>query len=433
MNDALFEVQRRTLDDGGEEVQFRHQSSMGGAEKTFRFRPSGLVEVDIQRAGVSFWSVVFGPGVGNPSVEDLENRFLQRLAGYQRGGDSEKLLPGKQREDVFVPSSGLRLATLEDNYFLSALMPKEGVREVLIQPVRQRASVGDDEARFVSLDEMSAADEDTADEQWLLARSAEARMRFDTFMGSKRYGDLTALPYELESTVRWGFFGFLARPLYYGLNWIYQRVPNYGWAIVLMTIVIRLVFFPLTHKSQKSMAKMQEINPQVQALRKRYRPKLKDKQGRPNPDAQRQMNEEMMGLYKKAGVNPASGCLPILLQIPVFFAFFKLLSTSVELRNAPWIGWVKDLSVPDPIWLLPIGMLVTSVVVQRMSPPPPDPMQKRLMQIFPVMFAGFSITFPAGLVLYWVTNNFLTMGQQAFYQRSKKKEASSAAKKDTRS
>lgn len=167
------------------------------------------------------------------------------------------------------------------------------------------------------------------------------------------------------------------------------------------------------------MTRMQELNPKVQAIRTKYRSKLKDKNGRPNPEASRQMNEEVMQVYKKAGVNPAAGCLPILLQAPVFFAFFRLLSTAVELRNAPWIGWVTDLSVADPYYVLPLIMGGTSVALQRMMPAAPDPMQRRMMQLLPIMFTVFAFQFPSGLLIYWITNNVLSMLQQAITVRLK--------------
>ncbi len=138
------------------------------------------------------------------------------------------------------------------------------------------------------------------------------------------------------------------------------------------------------------------------------------------------MNEEVMKVYKTAGVNPASGCLPVLLQAPVFFAFFRLLSTAVELRNAPWIGWIKDLSVPDPIYVLPILMGATSIAMQRMMPAAPDPMQRRMMQLLPIMFMFFAFAFPSGLVLYWVTNNLLSMLQQGVMMQLKKRREAAA-------
>lgn len=424
LNDALFQVERNALDSGVEEIRFLYRGGLGTAEKAFRFQPTGLIDVEIAVADDDRWSVVFGPGVRNPSVDEMEDRLIQRMASYKRGDDEEKILPTKQKDVVIVPAAGLQWATLEDNYFLAALVPSSGVSSFEIRPLRQAAEIRADESRYSP--STGAGDEATTPAQEMLLRPSDDRVQLTAYMGAKNYGDLADLPYGLESTVRWGFFGFVARPMYYGLVWIYERIPNYGWAIVLMTLIIKLIFFPLTHKSQKSMAKMQEISPKVQALRNRYRSKLKDKQGRPNAEAQRQMNEEMMTLYRQAGVNPASGCLPVLLQIPVFFAFFRLLSTAIELRGAPWLGWVHDLSIADPWYLLPAVMLITSVMLQRMTPPPPDPVQRRLMQLFPFMFGIFAIAFPAGLVLYWTTNNILTMGQQAFYLRSKKKNEAAA-------
>jgi len=293
----------------------------------------------------------------------------------------------------------------------------------VVNPVYERPNADPDQQRFLPMSAKDSEPNLVPELELLLVPSGD-ELQLATYLGAKKYSRLTALPYGLEETVRWGFFGFLGRPLYRGLQWIYDHVvANYGWAIVLMTFLIKLVFFPLTHKSQESMGKMQELNPKIQAIRNKYRSKMKDRQGRPNLEAQRQMNEEVMAVYRSAGVNPAAGCLPLVLQIPVFFAFYKLLAVAVELRNAPWIFWVRDLSVPDPYWILPILMGVTGILLQRMTPAPPDPMQKRLMQLMPIMFAFFAFAFPTGLVLYWLTNNLLTMVQQSYYLRRKKAAA----------
>jgi YidC/Oxa1 family membrane protein insertase len=165
------------------------------------------------------------------------------------------------------------------------------------------------------------------------------------------------------------------------------------------------------------MRKMQKLAPKMQAIRERYRPKLRDKQGRFNAEAQRQMNEEIMGLYRAEGVNPAGGCLPILVQLPIFFAFYQLLSTAVELWRSPWELWIRDLTAPDPYWVLPIVMGVSQLVQTKMTPPPPDPVQRRLIQAMPIVFTVFSLGFPSGLVLYWLTNNILSIAQQGLYNR----------------
>jgi len=202
---------------------------------------------------------------------------------------------------------------------------------------------------------------------------------------------------------------------------------------VLMTIVLKIMLLPLTLTAYSSMQKMQRLNPKIQAIRERYRPKLRDKQGKMNSEAQRQMNEEVMALYKAEGVNPAGGCLPILLQIPVFFAFYSLLSASVELWHAPWIGWIHDLSAKDPYYVLPILMGVTQVIQQKMTPAAADPIQRRMFQLFPVIFTVFSLGFPSGLVLYWLVNNILTIIQQAIQNAVRPPAVPEPAKRGGRS
>jgi YidC/Oxa1 family membrane protein insertase len=171
------------------------------------------------------------------------------------------------------------------------------------------------------------------------------------------------------------------------------------------------------------MRRMQELNPKVQAIREKWRPKLKDRQGKPNVEAQRKMQEEMTGLFRSEGVNPAGGCVPMLLQIPVFFAFYNVLSTAVELRHAPWFLWIADLSVKDPYYVLPLVMGATQFVQQRMTPQAGDPMQRRIFQMMPIVFTFLFLGFPSGLVLYWLVNNVLTIAQQGIYNHLKAREA----------
>ncbi|MEO8276514.1 MAG: membrane protein insertase YidC, partial [Thermoanaerobaculia bacterium] len=193
-------------------------------------------------------------------------------------------------------------------------------------------------------------------------------------------------------------------------------------AIVLLTMALKIVLLPLSLSAFKSMRKMQKLNPKMQAVRERWKGKLRDKNGRFNPDSQRQMNEEIMGLYRSEGVNPAGGCFPMLIQLPVFFSFYSLLSSAVELWHSPWIGWIHDLTASDPYYVLPIVMGISQIVQQRMTPAPPDPVQKRLMQFLPVVFTIFSLGFASGLVLYWLTNNILTIAQQKIYNSFKDHE-----------
>jgi YidC/Oxa1 family membrane protein insertase len=274
--------------------------------------------------------------------------------------------------------------------------------------------------------ELTDEEEEMPREVAILLQPGTDSVEVSAFWGAKKYSRLADTPWGLERTIDWGWFGFISRPLLWILNWIYGNlIANYGWAVVLTTILIKFLLLPLTHKSHVSMEKMQKLNPKMQAVRQKYRGKLRDKQGRFNADAQRKMNEELQALYKQEGVNPAGGCVPMLLQLPVFFAFFRLLPSAVELRQAPWILWVRDLSAPDPIYLLPILMGASQFWQQKLTPTSADPMQRRIFQLFPFMFTIFAFSFPSGLVLYWLVNNILTMVQIAVYKKLKERKAAS--------
>ena len=420
LNKALFAVDRPSTN----EVRFRHQSNRGSAEKIFSFDEEGFLSAKIRVLGNDRWAVLLGPGLRDLEEKDTSNQYLIRGVGYRYGEDTELLVTGKNKEEQFLGVPGLDWVSFEDSFFLQAMIPQEGVRDVLVRPVRQRSGLDEEQPRFLPVSTELEGEESSVEQMLFLVASGE-QMQFDMFVGAKRYGTLVKQPHHLEDAVRWGFVGFLAKPLYFGLEWLHANVtPNYGWSIVLMTLIIRFCFFPLTWKSQKSMTKMQELNPKVQAIRNKYKSKLRDKQGRPNLEAQRQMNDEVMGIYRNAGVNPMSGCLPVLLQMPVFFALFKLLSAAVELRNAPWIGWIQDLSSADPYFILPIAMGASSLLMQKMMPAAGDPMQRRIMQMMPIVFTVFALAFPSGLVLYWVTSNLFTMAQQAILMRGREKTAS---------
>jgi len=184
------------------------------------------------------------------------------------------------------------------------------------------------------------------------------------------------------------------------LSWFYKYVPNYGWCIILLLICIKIIFFYPTQKSYESMAAMRKLQPEQKRLQERF------------GDDRQQLGQEMMALYKKHKVNPLGGCLPILIQIPVFFALYKVLLMSIEMRQAPFIGWLEDLSVQDPYFVLPVLMGISMFIQQRLNPQPPDPMQAKIMSFLPVLFTVMFLFFPAGLVLYWVVNNVLSIVQQ---------------------
>ena len=425
LDGALFETVRGA---DGASVTFRYSGPLGVAEKSFRFDPQGLLEVSIsvEQPG---WGIYFGPGIRNPTEAELKNRFERRGVVYREGDSVEVLDPQKEDGVKVLRMPSVHWVGIEDLYFLSAQIPQAGVARALALPVLVQP--GSDGATFLPLppkDQLTKEQKDLSREFAVVLEPSAPQVSLLSFWGAKAFDDLKALddpavggrhaPYGLEGAVRLGTFGFLARPLLAGLHWIHDHiVGNYGWAIILMTILIKLILLPFTHRSTLSMRKMQKLNPRMQSIRERYRPKLRDKQGRPNLEMQRKMDEETMALYKQEGVNPAGGCLPLLLQMPVLFAFYTMLSTAVELRGAPWILWIQNLAAQDPYYVLPIVMGVSQFLQVRMTPQAGDPMQRRIFQIVPLFWTILFFSFPSGLVLYWLTNNILTIAQQAIYNR----------------
>ncbi|WP_456377754.1 membrane protein insertase YidC [Thiolapillus sp.] len=231
------------------------------------------------------------------------------------------------------------------------------------------------------------------------------------YMGPKDQEDLAAIAEGLDLVVDYGWLTILAKPMYEILSWINGIVGNWGWTILIFTVLIKAVFFKLSETSYKSMAKMRHLAPRVQALKDRY------------GDDKQRMQAAMMKLYKESGANPLSGCLPMLIQMPFFIALYWVLMESVELRQAPWILWIKDLSVKDPYFVLPVLMGASMFVQQKLNPAPPDPMQAKLLMALPFVFTIMFAFFPSGLVLYWVANNVLSIAQQWVITRNIEKQA----------
>ncbi|MBS7662724.1 membrane protein insertase YidC [Pseudomonas lalucatii] len=233
------------------------------------------------------------------------------------------------------------------------------------------------------------------------------------YAGPKTQDNLEALSPGLDLTVDYGILWFLAKPIFWLLGHIHDLLGNWGWSIIVLTIIIKLAFFPLSAASYKSMARMRAVSPKLQALKEQF------------GDDRQKMSQAMMELYKKEKINPLGGCLPILVQMPVFLALYWVLLESVEMRQAPWLLWITDLSIKDPFFILPIIMGATMFIQQQLNPTPPDPMQARVMKLMPIIFTFFFLWFPAGLVLYWVVNNVLSIAQQWYITR--KIEAASKA------
>ena len=234
---------------------------------------------------------------------------------------------------------------------------------------------------------------------------------FNFYIGPKYYQDLKALDLSLQKSMDYGWFYFIAIPMLYTLNYLYEIFHNYGIAIIFLTIIVKLLTLPLTLKSMVSMKGMTKVQPEIAKLKEKYK----------NDPAK--LNQATMELYKEHNVNPLSGCFPLLLQIPIFFALYKALLLSLELKGAPFFGWLVDLSDKDPYYITPILMGITMFIQQKMTPSTMDPMQQKIFLAMPIVFTFLFISFPSGLVLYWLTNNVLSIIQQYFVNRHNKKDA----------
>lgn len=284
-------------------------------------------------------------------------------------------------------NQGLKWIAQEDKYFFSSIIPKTQILDSKVWSSNGNAMIA--------------------------LKMPEGSNNYLIYAGPKEYDRLKKYGVGLEHIVDFGIFSILAIPLLWVMKLFYGVFHNYGVAIIFLTIITRIPFIPIINKGMTSMKKVQEIQPKMAEIREKYK-----------KDPQR-MNQELMALYKKNKVNPFGGCLPILLQIPVFFALFKILSISIELRGAPFMLWITDLSVKDPYYILPIIMGATMVLQQKMTPSTMDPKQQKLMMILPIVFTFLFLTFASGLVLYWLVNNILGIAQQ-FYMNKKAAKAETA-------
>ena len=233
-----------------------------------------------------------------------------------------------------------------------------------------------------------------------VAPGATTRFSIPLYAGPQEQEKLAKLAPGLDLVVDYGWLTVIAAPIFWVLEWLHGLVGNWGWAIILLTVIIKLIFFPLSAASYKSMARMRVVTPKMMKIKEMY------------GNDRNRMNQEMMELYKKEKINPLGGCLPIVVQIPVFIALYWVLLASVEMRDAPWILWITDLSSKDPFFVLPLVMGVTMFAQTKLNPTPPDPIQAKVMLAMPVVFTAMFLFFPSGLVLYWTVNNLLSIAQQ---------------------
>ena len=330
------------------------------------------------------YSVVWGPGLGG-ALEVKADFISFNGPTTFANNEREETLTDEMESPTVTYRGDIQWTSFQNKYFAAALIPDKGVKSSkVVKKNEEQVYVG---LNFESVQSSASATH-------LL------------YVGTKNLETLEKSGHKLFRLIDYGWLGnkfaFLVKPMLKALGFFYDIIGNYGWAIICLTIVIKMILFPLTHKSFKSMKGMQKIAPYIKVIQERHK-----------GDRQK-INEEMIGLYKKYKVNPLGGCLPMLLQIPVFISLYHALFFSIELRGAPFMLWIQDLSAQDPYYVTPVLMGATMFLQQKLTPSTADPMQQKIFMFMPILFTFLFITFPAGLVLYWTVNNLLTIAQQYY-------------------
>jgi YidC/Oxa1 family membrane protein insertase len=334
-------------------------------------------------------AILWGPAIGD--IGEI-SRFSKKAEGLLFQTDTGKILrlTSKEIAKQSEYDGQFHYAGVDDTYFMTAVL-QPGPVKIAFQPISIPPPPNTKDAAR----ELMA---------YSIQPKGDATLKY--FVGPKDFDLLTAIDTSVARAVDFGMFTIIVVPLLRSLKWVNGFVGNYGWSIIILTIIINVIMFPLRHKSMVSMRKMQEIQPQIEAIKARW---TKFKATDPN----NKMNSEMMALYKEKGVNPASGCVPMLLTFPFIFAFYALLSTAIELRGAPFLGWIHDLSAHDPYFVMPILMGVSQFWQQRLTPQAGmDPTQRTMMMVMPAFFMFFLLYYPSGVALYWLVNNVWGIGQQ---------------------
>ncbi|MEK7235569.1 MAG: membrane protein insertase YidC [Nitrospirota bacterium] len=368
-------------------MQFHDPVTHLGVEKRLTFHHgSYVVDVSVAMEGVTeSYDVGLGTNFG---IVEWGDGFIGLIGSASLVDDKAE----KETPDTELERKGLvQWVALQDKYFLSVLMPKQATAALVRKEGDKIVSAGV---------RMSAPGTGTS-------------VALQLYAGPKEYDTLRSLNVGLEDTIDFGWFIFgswtvvksVAKPIFYVLRFIHDYTYNYGVTIILLTMAIKLLFVPLQYKSYKSMKMMQLIQPKVAAVQEKFK------------DDRDRLNKELIKLYRDQKVNPVGGCLPMVLQMPVFVALFNILYMTIDLRQAPFMLWITDLSVQDPYYVLPVIMGATMVIQQKITPTTMDPTQAKIMLVLPVFMTFLFVNFPAGLVLYWLTNNVLTISQQVFTDR----------------
>ena len=375
-------------------MQLTHASGLSVLQEfTFRYNDF-MVDINTQIKAPALasqnlsYNVLYGPGMGGKVTSQTDYIVFSGATTFVNNERKETSPEDIVNEVIY--SGDLAWTAFQNKYFGVALIPGKGIKSALVKKHGDNVYVG---LKMESI-------QSTAYSSHIL------------YAGTKELQVLEKSGHKLFRLMDYGWFGnkfaFLVKPLLKVLQYFYNMFNNYGWAIIFVTIIIKVIFSPLTHKSFKSMKGMHKVQPYVKVIQERHK-----------GDRQK-MNEEMIELYKKHKVNPLGGCLPMVLQIPVFIALYHALFFSIELRGAPFIGWIKDLSVADPYYIWPVVMGVTMFLQQKLNPAIGDPTQQKIMMFLPIVFTFLFMSFPSGLVLYWTINNVLTISQQAYVYKFSK-------------
>jgi len=351
--------------------------------KVLTFYPAGNYDLSVKSSANSSFHIT--PGF-RPTVD--ESRYLVVRGVLIKDAQGVVTTLEKGDVDSVKNFNNVILIAGEDRYYATVFYKKSGTFNAI---VAQSGIKGHEEEPIVFA-------------------NVKGSENFLGYVGPKEWKLFKELDKNLEDVVEFGWFTFLSRPFFKVMYAIYDFVGNWGWAIVLFTLLVKLILFPLSYKGLMSMQKLKDLAPKIKELKEKY-----------GKDPAK-MNQQMMQLYKKHGANPMGGCLPMLLQIPIFFALYRVLLNADELQGAPWIGWITDLSHQDPYYVLPVLMGVTMYIQQKITPNTmTDPTQKKIFQFLPVIMTFFFLTFPAGLVLYWLVNNILTIAQQYYINKAYEK------------
>ena len=394
----------RTLEPGQESLMVRLQGEAGGVRltKTFVFR-RGHYDIQVTHEVANVGSATVAPSLYLQLVRDggkAENdaSFARTYTGAAFYSETEKYRKvsfediDKHKAEDFKPAGDGWVAMVQ-HYFVSAWVPAAGAVREFYDSVRNNPF-----PENPKLDKLYSVG--LLLKVGTLAPGAQASLVDTLYVGPQDQKALEKIAAGLDRVTDYGWLDPIAKPIFWLLSAIHGLVSNWGWAIVLLTVLIKAAFYPLSAASFKSMAKMKELQPRLTKLREQY-----------GEDRQK-LQLAMMEMYKQEKINPVMGCLPMLVQIPVFIALYWVLLASVEIRSAPWMLWINDLAAPDPWFVLPVVMMVSMWIQYRLNPKPPDPTQAKVMAVMPFIFGAMFFFFPAGLVLYWIVNNVLSILQQ---------------------